>query len=624
MAFKPGENVGPYRIIEQLGQGGMASVYKAYHAALDRYVALKVLHQAFNEDSTFISRFQREARVVAKLEHPNIVPIYDYAEHEGRPYLVMKFIEGDTLKARMNEGPLSSKEIDQVVETVGSALGYAHRQGVLHRDIKPSNVLISTEGVMYLADFGLARIAQAGESTLSADSIMGTPQYISPEQAMGKKDLDGKTDIYSFGVMLYEIVVGQVPFNADTPFSIIHDHIYTPLPLPMDVNPKVPEPVQRVLLKALAKDRIDRFETVEELIGAFKSAWLEAGIPMRGTDITMRFEADAKANRKPAANAQAGKAVRKQPPAPGPEKKRTPWMWIGVGLVTILCFGFGLLALRNTLLPARQTPATSTPTPIPPTLTPFVDPNQPGNGQLPPPGPGTLPPNGQQLPPNGGNNPAPTTIPADQITPEIAAAYELVNHDPGDPNAHLQLSLAFWDAGQELAAIEELGQASNLAGRDNKEFYLSSAEECASREAWVLASRMYMNLGPIFRAEGTGIPEGIKDDLRESLYKAAEHREFLAIVPFDQVELMNGPLSSLIRARYALYNGDPKEAAALAADVERAARELIEVHLLKAEIAIKNGKTQEAITILNTLSQDPAAPDWVREMAEELISDVTQ
>jgi eukaryotic-like serine/threonine-protein kinase len=216
MSFKIGENVGPYQIIEQLGQGGMATVFKAYHASLDRYVALKVLHQAFNEDQAFTARFQREARVVAKLEHPNIVPVYDYAEHENRPYLVMKFIEGDTLKARFSKGVLTSKEIEQVVDSVGAALEYAHQQGILHRDIKPSNVLIATDGVMYLADFGLARIAQAGESTLSSDSIMGTPQYISPEQAMGKKDLDSGTDIYSFAVMLYEMVVGQVPFNADT------------------------------------------------------------------------------------------------------------------------------------------------------------------------------------------------------------------------------------------------------------------------------------------------------------------------------------------------------------------------------------------------------------------------
>src|SRR4030042_3172739 len=244
MSFSVGENIGPYRIIEQLGQGGMATVYKAYHAALDRYVALKVLHPAFNEDQSFTARFDREARVVAKLDHPHIVPVYDYANHENRPYLVMKFIDGETLKARFSRGPLTSEEINRVVEAVGTALAYAHKQGILHRDIKPSNVLIGTDNVMYLADFGLARIAQAGESTLSSDSIMGTPQYISPEQAMGKKDLDQGTDIYSFGVMLYELVVGQVPYNADPPFSIIHDHIYSPLPMPTEINPSVPETVQ--------------------------------------------------------------------------------------------------------------------------------------------------------------------------------------------------------------------------------------------------------------------------------------------------------------------------------------------------------------------------------------------
>ncbi|MCK5318433.1 MAG: serine/threonine protein kinase, partial [Anaerolineales bacterium] len=137
MSFAIGENVGPYRIIEQLGQGGMATVFKAYHAALDRYVAIKVLHPAFKEEPNFLSRFQREARVVARLEHPNIVPIYDYAEHKGQPYLVMKFIEGQTLKARMNEKPLSKEEAVEIVDAVGGALAYAHKEGVLHRDVKP-------------------------------------------------------------------------------------------------------------------------------------------------------------------------------------------------------------------------------------------------------------------------------------------------------------------------------------------------------------------------------------------------------------------------------------------------------------------------------------------------------
>ncbi|MBF8257475.1 MAG: Serine/threonine protein kinase [Anaerolineales bacterium] len=223
MTFAVGENVGPYRIIEQLGQGGMATVHKAYHAALDRYVAIKVLHPAFLQDPNFLKRFQREAKAVARLEHPNIVPVYDFAEHAGQPYLVMKYIEGDTLKARLRSGRLSKEEGLHIVEAAGSALSYAHQRTILHRDIKPSNILISPDGSIYLADFGLARMGEAGESTLSADMMLGTPQYISPEQARGEKNLDAGTDIYSFGVVLYEMVVGRVPFNADTPFSIIHD-----------------------------------------------------------------------------------------------------------------------------------------------------------------------------------------------------------------------------------------------------------------------------------------------------------------------------------------------------------------------------------------------------------------
>jgi serine/threonine protein kinase len=280
MSFTVGENVGPYRIIEQLGQGGMATVFKAYHAALDRYVALKVLHPAFLEDPNFLARFQREARVVAKLDHPNIVPIFDYAEHGGRPYLVMKFIEGATLKAALSHGLLTPDRILQIVEAVGAALSFAHKRGILHRDIKPSNVLLSDEGQIYLADFGLARIAQSGASTMTSDMILGTPQYISPEQALGKKDLDEGTDIYSFGVMLYELAVGKVPFSADTPFSVIHDHIYSPLPMPRAVNPTVSEELERVLLKALSKERADRYKDVGTLVEAFKHAWIESTPPM--------------------------------------------------------------------------------------------------------------------------------------------------------------------------------------------------------------------------------------------------------------------------------------------------------------------------------------------------------
>jgi serine/threonine protein kinase len=283
--FVAGQTVGSYQILEQLGQGGMATVYKAYHAALDRYVAIKVLHQAFLEDPTFLARFQREARVVARLDHPNIIPIYDFAQANGLPYLVMKYIEGETLKARLERGALSQDEMLQVVDAVGSALNYAHAQGILHRDIKPSNVLLAKDGNIYLADFGLARIAQSTEMSLTSDRMVGTPQYISPEQAMSKADLDARTDIYSFGVMLYEIVVGQVPFNADTPFAVIHDHIYSPLPPPRQMNPAVSPALERVLLKALAKNAQDRFENAASMVRAVHLAL--QGAPMAEAVISM-------------------------------------------------------------------------------------------------------------------------------------------------------------------------------------------------------------------------------------------------------------------------------------------------------------------------------------------------
>jgi serine/threonine protein kinase len=272
MPFQVGETVGQYQIMEQLGQGGMATVYKAYHAALDRNVAIKVLHPAFTEDPSFLARFQREAKVVAKLDHPNIVPIYDFSQHNDQPYLVMKFIKGETLKARLGRGKMSLEDAMPIIEKVASALQYAHKKGIVHRDIKPSNVLLSEDGETYLTDFGLARIAQSGTSTLTSDQMVGTPQYISPEQAMSKTDLDFRTDIYSFGVMIYEIVVGRVPYNADTPFAVIHDHIYTPLPLPRKVNQKVPEGVEQVLLKALAKNPQDRFQDIGTMIKTLENA----------------------------------------------------------------------------------------------------------------------------------------------------------------------------------------------------------------------------------------------------------------------------------------------------------------------------------------------------------------
>ncbi len=278
MTFTLGETVGTYRIVSQLGQGGMATVYKAYHASLNRHVAIKVLHPSFNEDETFYSRFKREAQIVAQLEHPHIVPVYDFSEHAGNPYLVMKFIEGDTLKHRIRRQKMTLDDTIKYMDAVAQALTYAHNRDILHRDIKPSNVMVDKDDFPYLADFGLARIASTGESTMSQDVLIGTPHYISPEQAKGVKSLGPATDIYSLGIMLYEVVVGRVPFSADTPYAIVHDHIYKPLPLPTLVNPTVPPAIEIVLLKALSKQPEDRYASATGLIEAFKQAVAESQI----------------------------------------------------------------------------------------------------------------------------------------------------------------------------------------------------------------------------------------------------------------------------------------------------------------------------------------------------------
>jgi photosystem II stability/assembly factor-like uncharacterized protein/predicted Ser/Thr protein kinase len=265
-----GKTLGSYRIVEQIGLGGMATVFKAYQPSMDRYVAFKVISTHLAQDPTFVKRFQQEAKVIAKLEHLHILPVYDHGEQDGYLYLVMRFIEAGTLKDRMAGGPLSLDEARRVVDQVGSALEHAHQQSVVHRDLKPSNVLIDSQGDCYLTDFGIAKMVE-GTLGLTGSGVLGTPHYMAPEQSQSLK-VDHRADVYAMGVVIYEMVTGQVPFDAETPFAVVMKHISEPLPLPRSVKPDLPETVERVILKALAKNPADRYQSMRDLVTAFDQA----------------------------------------------------------------------------------------------------------------------------------------------------------------------------------------------------------------------------------------------------------------------------------------------------------------------------------------------------------------
>lgn len=265
-----GQTLGGYRIIQQIGMGGMATVFKAHQPAMDRYVALKVIPDTRASDAAFIQRFQQEARVIAKLEHAHILPVYEHGYEAGYFYLAMRLIETGTLSNRLKAGPVSLFETRRIVTQVGSALAYAHRLGVIHRDFKPSNILVDAQGNYYLTDFGIAKMME-NTLGLTGGGVLGTPHYMAPEQGRSYQ-VDHRTDVYAMGVVIYELVTGQVPYEAETPFAVVLKHISEPLPLPRAVRPDLPEVVEQVILRALAKSPADRYQSMADLVTAFQQA----------------------------------------------------------------------------------------------------------------------------------------------------------------------------------------------------------------------------------------------------------------------------------------------------------------------------------------------------------------
>ncbi len=275
-----GQTLGKYRVLEPLGRGGMARVYRAYHPQLDRYVAIKVLRSDLVEEEEFLARFRREAQAVAALRHTNVVQVFDFDVQDNVYYIVMELLEGDTLKTRLNDYRVRGEhtelgEMVRILLDVLDGLAYAHSEGMTHRDVKPANILLTKRGQAVVADFGIAQIIGGTRHTVSG-ALMGTLNYMAPEQGFEGRS-DARSDIYSLGIVLYEALTGRTPFDADTPLAILMKHLNDPLPLPRQIDPAIPEPFERVVLKALAKRPEERYQSAEEMAQALHRAAEEAG-----------------------------------------------------------------------------------------------------------------------------------------------------------------------------------------------------------------------------------------------------------------------------------------------------------------------------------------------------------
>jgi len=265
-----GHSLGHYRLIEEVGRGGMATVCRAIDTRNNTEVAIKVLSPTISGDNRFVRRFKREGSLLAGLEHPNIVPILGYGDSKGMAYMVMPFIKGDSLQDRLEQGKISKKERDRWIAQIADALMFAHSRGIIHRDVKPSNVMIDKSGNALLTDFGLAREVE-GSNTLTGSMLLGTPAYMAPEQGRGDP-VDARSDQYSFGIILYQLLTGRLPFEADSPMGTVLKHIQEPVPRPTRYVADMSPALERVILKCLAKDPEYRYPSVGTFFEAYKAA----------------------------------------------------------------------------------------------------------------------------------------------------------------------------------------------------------------------------------------------------------------------------------------------------------------------------------------------------------------
>lgn len=385
-----GRTIGGYEILSQIGQGGMATVYRARQVSMNREVALKVLPRQFLNDDTYLQRFNQEVKIVSQLEHRNIVPVYDYGQHDGQPYIAMRYMTAGSVDDLLRNGPLDVEKILSILEQIAPALDYAHNKNVLHRDLKPSNVLMDDGGGAYITDFGIARILGEQGPGITTQGVVGTPSYMSPEQAQAHP-LDGRSDVYSLGIMLFEMLTGRRPFESDTPYSIAVMQVTMPPPSPRSFNARVSLAVEKVILRSLKKNPHERYATATELAEALHEA-VEMPEKIHDTQPRPLFSPPATAPAAPSEVQQVSVPSISPPPqqvyAPPQRAQATPqsisqvdpsWrarvrrkrrsgMWFSIALGGLIgCALLTIVAVVGAILVTSITPAS--PTRTPPLLT---------------------------------------------------------------------------------------------------------------------------------------------------------------------------------------------------------------------------------------------------------------
>ncbi len=430
--------LGQYHVIEQIGRGGMATVYKASQPALDRYVAVKVLVPDRVETS-FIARFEREARAIAKLRHRNILTIFDYGHQGDLFYLVMEYVRGGTLKERLG-WPQDLTYAVNIISQVGDALAHAHRQGgMIHRDVKPANVLMVEEDWPLLSDFGLAKMLEESLQLTTSGASIGTPQYMSPEQAQGLS-ADRRSDIYSLGVVLYEMVTGRPPFGTDSPMAIILRHINESPTPPRALRSDLPEEMERVILKALAKSPDDRYQEMGEFLADLREA-----CPLPARHNVVRQSSGQAIYKKPSASSDLStpsiSPIR-------PRRRSSPWARLAIGVLLLLALTLTLLIFKDSIalsVPALVDMVAQAPSPSLAT----------GLSATPNPSPTPSP----SLAPSPSPTSSPSPIPSPSVAPSPTAAPTATPPQPIEARVWEAdgAEMVFVPAGEFTMGSEELG-----------------------------------------------------------------------------------------------------------------------------------------------------------------------